>query len=154
MKLETAQDKQKENFVVRRLATDTPEVSWIPLPGFSSIDYIGVRDGVVLCAIEIKTRKETQAKIRSYPGGLLLKRRKFDELIQIEKLLSVPAFAVFAFSNGTGHVMAARPSEIGQKEDVLTGRRDRDLACDLEPVVLLDWNKDLVHWLPPLAEDL
>jgi hypothetical protein len=156
VKLETEQDRAKETLVVRRLFTSAPDIQWHPFPTFSAVDYVCVREGRVLHAVEVKTRTESMAKVRQYPGGLLLKRRKFNELIQIEQLLNIPAYACFGFSNGTGHVVAARPATIDPWSiaDHDIGRRDRDLNCDLEPVVLLDWDKDLTHWLDPLAEDL
>lgn len=151
--LETRDDKFKEQFVIRRLFNENPEVQWFPFPQFASVDYVGMRDGQVESLVEVKTRKEPMHAVRQYPGGLLLKRRKFSEVATVEVLLNVPTYVVFAFSNGTGHVLAARPAELKPREDVLTGRRDRGLATDEEPVVLLDWDTELVTLLEPLEDD-
>ena len=150
IKLETEQDKHKEQLVIRRIFNDNPEVQWIPCAAFSAVDYIGVRDGKVVKVAEVKTRKQSKAAVMQYPGGLILKRRKYDELVHIEQLLNVPTYVYFGFSNGTGHVIACRPNELDPRLDHSLGRRDRNLATDLEPVVLLNWDYDLIDWLDPL----
>lgn len=151
--LETRSDKFKEELVVRRLFNENPEVQWFSFPQFSAVDYIGIRDRAVESVMEVKTRKESMQAVRQYPGGLLLKRRKFEEIAQLEALLNTPAYVVFGFSNGTGHVLAARPAQLKPREDVLTGRRARGLATDEEPVVLLDWDTELITLLDPLEDD-
>lgn len=154
MKLETREDKHKEQLIIRRLFVDDPTCQWIPCTDFAAVDYIGVREGEVVKVAEIKTRKQSKAEVQQYPGGLILKRRKYDELIQVERLLNVPTYVFFGFSNGTGHILASRPAALPKKPDVDIGRRDRELATDLEPVVLLDWDVDLIPWLEPMESGL
>ena len=150
IKLETEQDKHKEQLVIRRIFNDNPEVQWIPCADYAAVDYIGVRDNQVVKVAEIKTRKKPKHEVMEYPGGLMLKRRKVNELVAIERILNVPAYVFFGFSNGTGHVIACRPNELDPQLDHSLGRRDRNLATDLEPVVLLNWDYDLIDWLDPL----
>ena len=155
IKLETERDRHMEQLVIRRIFSDNPEVQWFPCAEFSAVDYIGVRDGKVVKVAEIKTRKQSKAAVMQYPGGLILKRRKYEELVHIEQLLNVPTYVYFGFTNGTGHIMQFRPWEFHQRHDDEIpdhdlGRRDRNLATDLEPVVLLNWGYDLIPLLDPL----
>lgn len=149
IKLETEHDKHKELLVVARLFSSDQAVTWIPCAEYASVDYVGVRDNRICKVAEIKTRKKTMQEVMQYPGGLLLKRRKFEEVAQVEALLNVPAYVFFGFDNGMGDIVACRPATLDPRQDHDLGRRDRDLETDLEPVVLLNWDYDLIRWLDP-----
>lgn len=148
-KLETLSDKENERHVAQRLFEFNRNITWAEAPEFSAVDLIGFSDGKVVNLVEIKTRMLSREETQGYyPAGLILKRRKLDELIQLGDLLNVPALVLFAFDHGRGEIMSCVPSTIGEKKDTDVGRRDRNLKTDLEPVILLDWLMDLNSFLP------
>lgn len=138
--LETDLDRSYERRVVERLrSVDTTPLQYVSMPAYSAVDYLRVDENSRLVDfIEVKTRKESAEQVRTY-GGLLLKQRKLEELQAIASMTRVPARVVFAFNNAEGAILAADVSHIQFKTPVLTGRRDRGLATDEEPVVLLNW---------------
>lgn len=141
--LETATDMEIENRVIVRMF-DLYEgaIHFVKMPQFSAVDYLAIDNhGVAQWLLEIKSRKQTQAEVRRF-GGLILKQRKAEELTQLSTLLNLRTYCVFAFVNGYGSLYSAETSSFTGKEPVLTGRRDRDLACDEEPVILLNWPDD------------
>jgi len=149
MKLESAWDRDNEMYVRERLAAFTPAITWVNMPEFSAADLLGFSEGRVVNIVEVKTRKYSRIESeRRYPSGLILKRRKLEELITLSDLTNLTALVLFAFEHGSGEILSCMPSTVGEKHNVETGRRDRDLATDREPVVLLDWTKDLRSFLP------
>jgi hypothetical protein len=76
--------------------------------------------------------------VRQY-GGLLLKHRKIDEMRLLISTTRLPATVVFAFENGEGELYGCRIESLPNKPLQYTGRRDRNLATDEEPVALLNW---------------
>jgi len=137
--LETDNDRACERRVIDRLARRNTATTYIQLPSFSACDYLAVsRFGYATGLIEVKTRKETPEQIRKF-GGLILKQRKAQELASIGKLLNLPAYVMFGFEDGNGALMQCDIGLLSDKQPVLTGRRDRNLATDEEPVILLNW---------------
>jgi len=137
--LETDDDRASERRVIARLAAQTPHLTYIQLPSFSACDYLTVTPyGYAQTLIEVKTRKETPDQIKKF-GGLILKERKAKELADIGRLLNLPAYVAFAFEHGHGQIMLCDIGLLTDKQPVLTGRRDRNLATDEEPVILLNW---------------
>lgn len=141
IRLETASDRAIEQKVAQRLAQAVPG-AFYALPPFSAVDYMQVQDGVVVGLWEIKSRKETPEQVSAY-GDLLLKQNKWLELRDLERKLRIPVTVVFAFMNGDGPLLTARPALLPDRPGVSTGRRDRNLETDLMPVVLLDWHTEL-----------
>lgn len=144
-RLETNADRQLEQATMDRLlAGSTHGATAVQLPELSAVDYVTMRDGKITTAVEIKTRKETVEQIRGY-GGLMLKHRKLLELQTIGTLLRVPVVVAFAFENDTGPIYLAYPERLNGHEPQQPPRRRnyRGLACDEEPVIYLDWDKDL-----------
>lgn len=147
--LETDADRELELVTIRRLLGIAKSGSTaVQLPLLSAVDYLIQRDGVVTAGIEIKTRKETVEKIQSY-GGLMLKHRKFLELRELSTLLQAPMFVAFAFENGNGPILTVEPMKIHDPEPVIPPPRKnfRGLPCDEEPVIFLDWSRDLTRLL-------
>lgn len=140
--LETATDREAESATIKRISEMNTEILWGKYPQFSYIDYVGILNWEVVGFIEVKSRKEAADKVRQY-GGLLLKQSKWNELRHAEESFRVPAYAVFSFEGGHGEIYRARPALLPDRDGVLTGRRDRNLATDLEPVVLIDWDTEL-----------
>ena len=138
--LETDTDRSYEHRVVERLrTTDTAPMYYVQLPPFSAVDYLRLDQNLrIVDFFEVKTRKESAEQIRTY-GGLLLKQRKLEELQSISLMTRVPVRVMFAFNNAEGSILTADVSQIQFKEAIFTGRRDRGLATDEEPVVLLNW---------------
>lgn len=143
--LETEKDRAAEETVINRLMRLLPDnARSIKAPRLSFLDYLIEQNGEVTAAIEIKTRKQRPEDIRRY-GGLMLKERKLLELQQIASLMNVPTYIAFAFEAGFGDVLMAEPAKITNLEAVTPPprRNYRGLACDLDPVVYLDWDTHL-----------
>lgn len=152
--LQTDRDEQVERYVIARIMNATNGRTAYRFPAFSIVDYMigepsdSGGEGKVMAFLEIKGRKETSSKVRSY-GGLMLKARKFDELVMWEEATKTLTLAVFAFENGAGEIYYCSPAALGnRKSQPPPPRRNfRNLTCDDEPVVYLDWDKDLTLML-------
>lgn len=143
-RLETTDDQLAERRVIHRLThADNGLTDYVKFPPYSACDYAAVtRNGRrVLSLVEVKTRKSSPEDIKPH-GGLLIKQRKVEEMLQLSSLLSCPAYIVFGFQNGAGQLMSVDVRQLHGHQPVYTGRRDRDLACDEEPVFLLNWPDD------------
>lgn len=145
--LETDSDREIETFVAARLQGMLPHWTFNRFPRFSESDYLASADEKVEAFFEIKSRKPTmETMLQRFPEGVILKRRKFDACSTIETLFNIPAWVVFAFGDGRDELAVCRPHLMPARPDVLTGRRDRGLATDEEPMVMIQWN-ELVRWL-------
>jgi hypothetical protein len=146
--LETNQDKTAETLAIGRIANLLEQtrgtIQTHRLPDLSRVDYLLSLNGVLTWAIEVKTRKQTAQQIQQY-GGLMLKHRKILELQQIAESLQLSTWLLFAFENGGGAMYVTEPSSLTHLETQTPPRRHnyRGLACDDEPIVYLDWNRDL-----------
>lgn len=145
--LETAADMDIETYVVARMRQHVPHWTFSPFPKFSETDYIATNQyNHVVGFYEIKSRKPSMSELQDrHPDGVLLKRRKYEGCSTLESMFNVPAWVMFAFGSGKDRLAAVRPHVLPTRPSVLTGRRDRGLATDEEPVVLIDWN-DLEVW--------
>lgn len=145
VKLETTADIILEARTIHRLLTIASEgTSAERLPVMSAVDFILIRDGLATGLIEVKTRKESLERIQSY-GGLMLKHKKLTELQTLSSLLNISTFVVFAFDNAEGPLLLCDSTKIINPDPVTppVRRNFRGLACDEDPVVMLDWEKDL-----------
>lgn len=144
--LETAADRVVEGKVIERLTRHhAGTLTFHPFPTLSACDYITINsEGRVNSFVEIKSRANSPEDIEKF-GGLLLKHRKVVELHELGALLNTPVEVVFAFDAGDGVLMRASVDDLIYKPLRSTGRRDRGLATDEEPVVLLNWP----HWEDP-----
>lgn len=143
--LETDRDRSLEQFVIDRMVRDLDIAARpIRLPRMAACDFFLDYGGEIRVALEIKTRKETVERIQGY-GGLMLKHRKLTEMQDLARILSVRAFVVFAFEDGTGPIFSVEPAKIHDVTPVTPPprRNFRGLACDDEPVVYLDWQRHL-----------
>lgn len=144
--LETAFDKDIERYVTARLRQLHMDWTLSEFPMYSEVDYVVTVDAGVRGLLEIKSRKPTMSELQQrHPEGVLLKRRKYEACSTLETLFNVPAWILFAFGNGRDTLAAARPHLLPTRPSILTGRRDRGLATDEEPVVLINWN-ELEMW--------
>lgn len=141
--LETDNDRALEDRVIAWLAGTFKAVP-LRAPQLSFIDAFFAREGVLVAAMEIKTRKEPMEKVQAY-GGLMLKERKLLELQALQRLMRLPTFIVFAFRNGLGEILLANVEHVHGLEAVVPPprRNYRGLACDEDPVVYLDWDRHL-----------
>ena len=145
VRLETSADMMLEARTIQRLLTIASDGTTADrLPPMSAVDFILIRGGTATGLIEVKTRKENLERIKSY-GGLMLKHKKLTELQTLSSLMNIPTFVVFAFENAEGPLLVCDPTKI---TDPVPGpppvrRNFRGLACDEDPVVFLDWEKDL-----------
>ena len=147
--LETDADRALEARTMERIMANSREgAASVKLPPLAAIDYVVSVDGVVVAGIEIKTRKETMEKIKSY-GGLMLKHRKVVELNSLSDILQAPMIVAFAFENGEGPVLFATTKDLTDLEPTAPPprRNFRGLACDDEFVIFLDWDKHLIRFV-------
>ena len=137
--LETDKDRSAENYTINRLRK--PGTIVYRYPKFAIADYLLCRDEKMICNVELKIRKEPLTTVQGY-GGLMVKHRKITELCDLQRKLSVPAYLVFGFQNGTGHVLYLEIPDTNTypAHEPPRRRNFRDLACDQEPVTYLDWN--------------
>jgi hypothetical protein len=145
VRLETSADMVLEARTIERLLTIASEgTSADRLPPMSAVDFILIRGGTATGLVEVKTRKESLERIKSY-GGLMLKHKKLTELQTLSSLMNIPTFVVFAFENAEGPLLVCDPRQITDAQPVAppTRRNYRGLACDEDPVIFLDWEKDL-----------
>lgn len=146
VKLETIEDKTRETAALNRLMgvlTKKHTVSETPVQ--SAMDAFLTKDGVLTCAIDVKIRKPSAAKLRTYEKGLWMKHRKVAECTTLEKLLKLPMFLLYVFDNGAGEMWVCQPSQCADliPEPPLERRNPRNLSCDKELIVYLDWSKHL-----------
>jgi hypothetical protein len=149
VRLETEADMILELRTIERLLTRASDKTTAQrLPPMSAVDFILVREGNATGLIEVKTRKETVERIKSY-GGLMLKHKKLTELQTLANLMNIPTFVVFSFENAEGALLVCDPVKITDRQPVAppVRRNFRGLACDDDPVIFLDWEKDLQRWL-------
>jgi hypothetical protein len=149
VRLETSADMVLEARTIERLLTIASEGTTAErLPPMSAVDFILIREGTATALIEVKTRKETVERIRSY-GGLMLKHKKLTELQTLSALMNIPTFVVFAFENAEGPLLVCDPTKITDPNPVAppVRRNYRGLACDEDLVVFLDWEKDLRRFM-------
>jgi hypothetical protein len=143
MRLETEKDRGIEYLIRARM--EDGYTTWHKFPSFSAVDYVVTCDcpthrGDAIKFVEVKSRKDSMETLTSrHPDGILLKRRKYEDMLQIERTFTMSAEVLFAFESGRGSLASVRPPLISGVEDVYTGRRDRNLATDEEPVVLIPW---------------
>lgn len=137
--LETPKDKSLERRAVGRFTALT-HTEAIELPALSAVDYFIMDFGQLKAGLEIKTRKETPAQVRSY-GGLILKHRKYQELKQIGEMLNISTYVLFAFGNAEAELCTVAIDEIRdpRPQEPPVRKNYRGLACDEEPVLFLDW---------------
>ncbi len=143
--LETEADRTAEKLTVTRFANLLPYPTVVHrLPDLSRVDYFLSHQTEIKAAAEIKTRKQTRQQIQQY-GGLMMKHRKIIELNQLADQLDLPVWLIIGFDNGRGEIHAAQPRLLTDLAPCTppTRRNYRGLACDDEPVVYLDWTKDL-----------
>jgi len=137
-----------EDFVIDRfLASQPAGVQAHRMPNYSMVDFAVTKDGRLWNFLELKIRKETVDKVKSY-GGLMLKHRKITDLHNLSELTHADIWVVFAFENGHGDVLATRPHTIMNLplEDPPRRRNYRGLPTDDEPVCYLDWDLHLTRW--------
>lgn len=142
--LETTADKILEDRVIERITSSrSGMLSW-QMPPFSVADYFVTVFGRPSAFLEIKVRKPTVQTVKGY-GGLMLKERKIQELSQLSDLLKLPAFVAFAFEQGEGEILLCDVARLRGLPSVQPPdrRNYRGLACDLDPVVMLDWDQHL-----------
>jgi len=140
--LETIFDKEIENYVLARLRQRDLGVTWGSFPMYSEVDLIGLQGSDVYGFVEIKSRKATMRDLQEkFPEGVLLKRRKYEACSTLEATFNVPAWVLFAFGSGKDDMAACRPHQLPTRLSVSTGRRDRGLLTDEEPVVLIHWGE-------------
>lgn len=147
--LETDSDRVLERRTMQRIVEGAKrEITPVKLPPLAAIDYYVYVDDSITAGVEIKTRKESMERIRSY-GGLMLKHRKISELQTLSNLTQVPMIFAFAFENGEGPIMLADAKLLTGLEPVSppARRNYRGLACDDELVVYLDWDRHLERFI-------
>ena len=146
--LETEWDRHYEEAFMRRFMSAAPEGhGCYRMPKFSIVDYVVTRGDSVRSMLELKIRKEPMEQVKGY-GGLMLKHRKITELAALAESAKTDVWVVFAFDNGTGDVLAAKPQHLTDLplEDPPRRRNYRGLATDEEPVCYLDWDRHLTRW--------
>jgi hypothetical protein len=143
--LETALDRDREELTIMRITHRTGSQAH-RLPSFSVADYMITGENTVKSFVELKIRKETEEQVRSY-GGIMFKHKKLQALQQLSALTNTPVIIVFAFENGTGTIRGAAASKIPNYTPETPPRRRnyRGLPTDEEPVIYLDWEKDLPY---------
>ena len=148
VKLETEWDRHYEEAFMRRFMTDAPaDHKHFRMPPYSVVDYVLTRGDTIRSFMELKIRKEPMLQVQSY-GGLMLKHRKITDLNDLREATKTEVWIVFAFDNGTGEVLAAKPENLLDLplEDPPRRRNYRGLATDEEPVCYLDWDRHLTRW--------
>lgn len=146
VRLETDDDKTRETMVLNRLnAISGNKLQIIETPVLSAMDAFISKQGVIRCAVDVKVRKPSAAKLQTYSEGLWMKARKVSECVELENLLKFPMFLLFAFDNGHGEMWVAQPSLCTDLTPVAPRQRirPRNLSCDDELIVHLDWKKHL-----------
>ena len=146
--LETEWDRHYEEKFMRRYMSVLPEgMRYFRMPQYSVVDYMIARNYEVRYMMELKIRKETVEKVKSY-GGLMLKHRKIVELNALQDAAKTEIWIVFAFDNGEGEVLVTRPNTILDLPLEAPPRRRnyRGLATDEDPVCYLDWDVHLTRW--------
>lgn len=146
--LETEWDRHYEEKFMRRYMSNLPDdMRYFRMPQFSVVDFVITRAYEVRYMLELKIRKETLEKVQSY-GGLMLKHRKIVELNTLQEAAKTEIWIVFAFNNGEGEVLAAKPNNLLDLPLEAPPRRRnyRGLATDEEPVCYLDWDTHLTRW--------
>ena len=140
--LETSGDKNIERYVIARLRQMDMGVDYIPFPSFSEVDYFMADSEAARGFLEVKSRKPTLIDLQArHPDGVLLKRRKYEACSTLETVFRLPAWVLFAFGSGRDSLAACRPHLLPPRASFQTGRRDRGLATDEEPVVLIHWSE-------------
>lgn len=144
--LETTLDRGLQYKTIKRLKAMRPEDDFIEMPKLALMDYLVLRDGTPIKWLEIKTRKESVDQIKRY-GGLLLKHRKIAESIAMADAIKVEAFFLWTFDNGDGPMMVANPRKLLNlvPQPPRERKNARNLACDKEYVVYLDWDEHLTR---------
>lgn len=145
--LETRGDKNIERFVIARLRQLDMNRNYVPFPSFSEVDYIITDADEAKAFLEVKSRKPSLIDLQArHPDGVLLKRRKYEACSTLETVFRIPAWVLFAFGSGRDALAACRPHLLPPRPSIQTGRRDRGLATDEEPVVLINWS-ELEVWV-------
>lgn len=139
--LQTDLDAQLELRAITRL-NQWYDYTFIKLPEMSAMDYLMASGSEMVAGIEIKTRKETPEQIKEY-GKLILKWRKYEELLLISKLLNIQTYVLFAFENSEGGLSMLNIQTL-QKTNPHPAqppirKNYRGLATDEEPVIYFDW---------------
>ena len=148
VKLETEWDRHYEEAFMRRFMSGAPDDHrCFRMPDYSVVDYVLTRGEAVRSFMELKIRKEPMEQVKGY-GGLMLKHRKITDLHELSEATKAEVWVVFAFDNGEGDVLAAKPHELIDLplEDPPRRRNYRGLATDEEPVCYLDWDRHLTRW--------
>lgn len=144
--LETPGDKSIERYVSARLKQQHMDWTLAEFPTYSEVDYVIVAESKAVGFLEVKSRKPRMSDLKlRYPDGVLLKRRKYEACSTLETVFRAPAWVMFAFGSGRDSLAVCRPHELPSRPSTSLGRRDRGLATDEEPVVLIAWD-DLEVW--------
>ena len=150
--LETSSSISAEQLVMRRLmSSKDSKYNAHTMPQFSFIDYVITHSEKVVAFIEVKVRAEPEKLIMQY-GGLMLKHRKYEELCQWARLTKTSTIIAFGFEDGKGSIYVTEPLTLGKKEPLSPPLRkiNRNLDCDREEVIYLNWETDLRLILPAL----
>ena len=148
VRLETEEDRRLEEKAISRILGASREAdSATKMPELSALDYLLTKNEEAIAGIEIKTRKESDEQVKTY-GGLMLKYRKLVELQDISRILRLPCYVAFLFENASGHVYLLDVATIVDPQPVTPPPRKnfRGLPCDEEPVIYLDWDRNLI-WI-------
>jgi len=142
--LETSSDREVELKTMTRVRDLCPDTTFTRFPDKSVVDFALIRGGEVVHLIEVKTRKEQASVVKGY-GGLILKQKKREELHALSEAMKVPVSVVFSFSNAEGEMWRTIPLGDIDAEPVAPPRRRnyRDLACDEDLVLFLDWDRHI-----------
>ena len=139
--LQTELDAQLELRAIQRL-TRWYDYKPIKLPEMAAMDYLIADEQEVIAGVEIKTRKESPEQIKQY-GKLILKWRKYEELLAIGEILNIPTYVLFAFENAEGQLSMLNIKNLhasDPKPQTPPRRKNyRGLATDEEPVIYFDW---------------
>jgi hypothetical protein len=138
--LETELDRQRERRVMDKVAHNTG-MTYSRFPSMSPIDFQTSRNGTITAFVDVKVRKESIAQVQQY-GPLMLKHRKVAEFATVTANTGVPCLVLYAFDNGDGAIRVIDPATVTHLTPVAppVRRNFRGLACDLEPVLMCDWN--------------
>lgn len=129
---ETAQDRRNEEEVADSLERLTG-LRFMRMPQHSRVDLFGFRESKNACAFfEVKRRKVSW---QTYPT-LMLSLRKVRDMIELERLTSLPVNLVVQWDDALGIV---RPAMVADKLTLSRGGRwDRNDAQDIEGVAHFD----------------
>lgn len=145
--LETSADRQAESFVANRLEAMWPyQIDLIQAPKMALLDYFVSKSNEITGGLEIRTRKQTAKEIQGY-GGLMLKLRKLKDLQHLSLVLNMPIHCIFAFEEGYGDIYSCKVDGVPDLPAQTPPRRRnfRNVQCDLDPVIFLDWDKYLIR---------